>query len=61
MAGGRRMSIGAQDAGIAIFGNLTAYPDPIKPEPDTAQFEPLSTFYTLPFKERRVLHRTGVF
>ena len=35
---GHRMSIAAQDAAIASFGNLTAYPYPIQPQPDTADF-----------------------
>ncbi len=35
---GHRMSIAALDAAIASFGNLTAYPYPIQPQPNTAQF-----------------------
>jgi hypothetical protein len=35
---GHRMSIAANDSAVASFGNLTAYPYPIQPQPDTAQF-----------------------
>ena len=38
MPSGERMSIAALDSAIASFGNLTAYPYPIQPEPATAEY-----------------------
>lgn len=35
---GKTFSITSTDAGVANFGNLTAYPSPVHTDPDTATF-----------------------